>query len=132
MELSKMKGTPAEQEGIWFKWEDAKLKVASINSKRYQRILQDKQAPYRAQIRRGTLPDETREELATEAMAEAILLDWEGVKENGKAISYSVAAAKELLTKYQKFAALVAEFAMNEAAFQAELDEEGISSLKKD
>jgi hypothetical protein len=131
MELSKMKGTPAEQEGVWFKWEDAKLKIASINSKRYQRILQDKQAPYRAQIRRGTLPDETREQLATEAMAEAILLDWENVKENGTEIPYSVAAAKDLLTKYQRFAALVAEFAMNEAAFQAELDEEGIDSLKK-
>lgn len=131
MELSKMKGTPAEQEGVWFKWEDAELKVASINSKRYQRILQDKQAPYRAQIRRGTLPDETREELATEAMAEAILVDWKNVKENGQDVPYSVAEAKRLLAAYPRFAALVAEFAMNEAAFQAELDEEGIESLKK-
>jgi hypothetical protein len=132
MELSKMKSTPAEQEGVWFNWDDARLKIASIASPRYQRRIADLRAPYRAQIRRGTLPDDTNEQIAVEAMAECILLDWENVCVEGEQIPYSVAAAKDLLAKYPKFAGLIAEFAMNEAAFQDAQDQEGIANLKKD
>jgi len=131
MELNKMIPSPAEQAGKWFEWDDSRLLIASINSQRFQDVLQIKRAPYKAQIRRNSMNADTAERLATEAMAETILLGWENVTEAGKPIEFSAAAAKEMMLKYPRFSALVAEFAMNEAAFQATLDDEGKENLGK-
>ena len=131
MDIKKLEITAKEESGVWFQHGDARFLVCSVEKPAYKRLCAAKRRPYRKQILRGTVPDETMDKLATEAMAEHLLIGWEGVTENGKAVPYSKEKATEYLTKYPKFADLISEFAFDQASFQEEGDAEGIENAKK-
>ena len=70
----------------------AKIKVARQGNPNHRRISQALAKPHRAQLnsKRGIDP-KLAEQLVTQAIAQAILLDWEGLEDDaGKSIPYSV------------------------------------------
>lgn len=133
-DIKKLFGTDAkkEQEGVWYDIaDDLKMKIARIGNPNYQKRLQILSKPYRRAMRRGTLSDEVAEKLLIQCMAETIVLDWEGVEENGKEIPYSKEAAIDILTKYPELKSYIYDIANELEGFQEEENEEAEENLKK-
>jgi hypothetical protein len=91
-----------ESEGVWIELgEGARIKVARMNNPRHSAALRRVTKPYRRQIEAGTLNEDISYRLIGEAMAEGILLDWEGLDEQGEPLKYSPKAARDLLVNPQ-------------------------------
>ena len=126
-DVKKLFGTDAtkETEGVWESLsEDVKIKVARIGNPNYQKVLQRLMRPHRRAVRRGTVDDSVIEQCVTKAIAETVLLDWEGLEEDGKKLIYSRAEAERLLTSFREFREQVTEIASEIEAFRTEEDEE--------
>ncbi len=81
MNIASMKTDEARAKGVWLPYDGAEFLVAYAESTAYKRAVNKarlKRSP--AEIRRKP---ELLEQIAAEAMAEAVLLDWRGVK-NGE------------------------------------------------
>ncbi len=114
-----------EQEGAWVDFgEGIRIKIARIGNPRYQEEFQRVSGPYKRQMRRGTMRDEVAEKLLTKVMAKTIVLDWEGLEEDGKAVKYSAEKAERILTDYPDLRDEIADLAKDIASFRAEEDEE--------
>lgn len=103
MDLGKFRSNlDLESEGVWVELgEDARIKVARMNNPRHASALRRLTKPYRRQIEAGTLNEDIAYRVIGEAMAEGILLDWQGLTENGEPLKYSPKAARDLLTNPQ-------------------------------
>lgn len=114
----------AEVEGVWVELGDgAEVRVARLNNARHNKVLDRLRRPYR---NHRNIPDDVNEKIATQAMAEAILLDWKGIEDrDGNPISYSTEKAIELLSDpaMKNFRNRVAYIALEEESFRkASLD----------
>lgn len=129
MELNDLRtNEKAENEGVW---EDfgggTKVLIARIGNKRYETRLNALMKPYKRQIRAGSMPDETMDKIIIQVMSETIVLGWEGLTENGKALKYSEAEANRILTdpRYKEFRNLVSDAAQDAAIYrELEVEEE--------
>ena len=76
-----------ETEGVWNTLAPGvRVKIARWDNPRMQRALEREMEPFRDQIDAGTLdPDDDRKIIAN-VMAEAIVMDWEGVEVDGEEI----------------------------------------------
>ena len=114
-----------EIEGVW---EDmgngCRLLIAREGNPKYKKAFTRMTKPYRQQIRRETLSDEKAEEITIKIMAETILLNWEGLEEDGNPVEYSKAEAVRMLTKYRDFRNHVSELAGSISLFKQTEDEE--------
>jgi hypothetical protein len=128
MELRKTFKTNKQKEsdGVWFQIDEqgAKLKIARANNINYKAAQQKKMSRYKHAARAKTIPDSAWEEMFNELIAETILLDWEGITENGKPLPYSTEAALQYLTDMKDFRELVMGYADDMANFKDELDED--------
>lgn len=101
--------------------------VARVGNSHYQETLKSLTKPYKNAIKNGTLSDSVFEKMMVQAMAEAILLDWEGMEgEDGKLIPYSKDKAKEILgdPAYKDFRELISDLANEAETFrQQEIEE---------
>ncbi len=94
----------SEAEGVWVKLdENTEVKVARMNNARYNKLFRRLSQPYKKAIRTNTLSDSVAEDILYRCAAETILLDWEGLEEDGKPIEYSTDKAYELLKNYEQF-----------------------------
>jgi len=133
-DVKKLFGTDKkkEQEGVWYDIaEGLRMKIARIGNPNYQKKFQAISKPYRRSIRRGTLADEIAEKLLIQCMSESIVLDWEGVEDDGVEIPYSKDAVIELLTKYPELRGYINDIANELEGFQEEFVEEADENLKK-
>jgi len=115
-----------EEEGVWVPVDGAgaKIKVARINNPRYKKYFQRITKPYRRQIRSGNLSEDLAEKLLVDALANTILLDWEGLTKGGKKFPYTVDNARQLLSESPDFRDLVSDAAGEMESFRArELEE---------
>lgn len=72
---------------------------AGGDNKKFSKVLAAKMKPYRRQLQNGTMDDEVAERLMAEVYAEAVIIGWEGVKdEKGKTLPYSKENVVKLLT----------------------------------
>jgi len=117
--------TAKEQEGTWVPLDDgtAKLKIARMNNPRYREAQQRKLQRYKMAARSKVVPDDVWEGILNELIAETILVDWEGITNDGKPYPYSVENAKQSLTELKDFREMVLGFADDMANFKASLDE---------
>ena len=115
-----------EEDGVWVPvdGQGARIKVARMNNPRYKKHFQRITKPYRRQIRSGTLSEELAEKLLVDALAQTILLDWEGFTKGGKKFSYSLDNAKTFLTESTDFRELVTDAASEMETFRAQEVEE--------
>lgn len=133
-DVKKLFGTDPtkETEGVWYDMaEGLRMKIARIGNPQYQKRFQALSKPHRRAIRRGTLSDDVAEKLMIKCLAETIVLDWEGVEDEGKEIPYSTEAVIELLTKYPELRNYINDIANELEGFQAQEDEEAVDNLKK-
>jgi hypothetical protein len=120
MDLNTLKTDPkAEQEGVWVTIDDkTSLKIARINNERYKTETRRKLAPHKRAIRNETLADSVMVPILGEVMADAILLDWRGMEENGQPLPYSRGKAAQVLTESPEFRNLVVELASDRELFR--------------
>jgi hypothetical protein len=95
-----MRITPIDEskadDGAWFEYMGVPLKIARSNNKAFRKAFRRVSRPYEKKLRENKLDSETSERLVCEAMAEAVLVDWDATKFPGN-VPYSVEAAKEFL-----------------------------------
>lgn len=103
----------AEVEGVWIPLDaTAKIKVARLGNARHQAATKRLLAPYvTAGMRVTDIPDDQYNDVSREAMAEAILLDWDGiVNDRNEPVPYSKAEGLAAL-KMKDFYKLVERLA---------------------
>jgi len=114
MDIKKTYGTDKikEEKGVWEDLGDgARVLVARIGNPNYRKVFEQLTKPYQKSIRRGTLSEEKATDLIIKSLAKSVLLSWEGLKEDGKALKYSEAEAVRLMTDYPDFRDQVQEIA---------------------
>lgn len=109
----------AEEEGVWVNLDgQTSVRVARSNSKRFAEALNKYRKPHRQAIRSGTLSEDQADAVIVAAVAEAVLLDWKGLKEDGKDVPATLENRTRVLTEYRDFRNVVAELAADMANFR--------------
>ena len=121
MDLKKIFGTDrkAEDAGVWVDiGQGARVKVARDTSTRYRERLRDVLRPYRGSIVAGALSDEQAQKLFAKAAAGTLLLDWEGIEQDGRPLAFSIDAAEQLMADLPDFYRAVESFSKEAALFR--------------
>ena len=64
-------------------------------------------------------------------MAETVLLGWDGLEEDGKAVPYSIVEAERVMIDYPDFRDIVMDIASDLDMYRAAQDEETAKNSKK-
>ena len=122
MDLSNLKtDTALTEDGAWIDIDTTtRIKVARYGNKKFKERLRRLMKPYSRMIDQGTMPDDKADELLVDAMANSILLDWEGLELNGEKVQYSIDQAKAFLSdpELQDFRELVVSLSNDLEAFR--------------
>jgi hypothetical protein len=103
-----------EETGAWADYrEGSKIKVARIGNMKFQRALASQSRKNKA----NTDP-ERETKILCEAIAETVLLDWDGFTRNGAALPYSKDEAASLLFASMDFRNEVVEIATDMETFR--------------
>jgi len=120
-----------ELEGVWFKStfiEGLEFKIAKTMNPAYERLARNLYKPYAKQMRKGIdLPKSITDEIQTELIVDALLLDWKGMPgTDGENVPYSKEEAKALMNdpELKELKAEILEFADDNASYQLQIDEE--------
>ena len=115
------------EDGRWFDYIDgSRVLVARTNNKKFRAAIQKRLKPYRLMSR---VPPDIMDRITCEAMADAILLGWEGFESNGAPLSYSREAVVQLLTVLPDFRDDISALAGNLEDFKRAGDEEAEKNL---
>lgn len=81
----------AEEEGVWIPLSStARLKIARMGNPRHQAALKRLSLPYvKPGMRVSDIADDVYAEIAREAAAETILVDWDGITRDQQPVPYS-------------------------------------------
>jgi hypothetical protein len=112
-----------EIEGIWFSIDkDTELCIARMHNPNFNKLFEKLANPYRQSARKGFLADEKADEIMNRVIAETVLLDWKGLKSDGKNVPYSVEKAIEILSNPQlsSFKELVVDISSTESNYRNE------------
>jgi len=123
-----------EIEGAWVDIGDgAQVRVARIGNDKYTKRLEHLYKPYRKMQRTNTVPDDLARKLFIDALANTVLLEWKGFKDDsGAEIPYSTELAITQLTDLKDFRELIVEIASEAATYRNdEIEEEGAILAKK-
>lgn len=119
MDLDDLRTDPdAEENGVWVPFDaTARVKLARADNPRHRAKMQELLEPWLEVIQNGDLPKGKMEELALAAMAEAIVLDWEGIKDRGTTLEPTLENKLEAL-KVGDFRKAVEAYSGNIALFR--------------
>ncbi len=121
--LSSLKQSKAKiDEGVWVEFEAGiRIRVTSINNKRYTECVEKLLKPHLRRIRSGIMTIQERSQLIKPAVAKYLLLDWDGIEDDdGQVIKYSSAKAQEIFDneEYVDFFNFVIESANEQQLFR--------------
>lgn len=134
-DLSNIRTDPKKAlDGVWMKLDPegtVKLLIARANNPKFQAFLQEKAlgkgkvTPRKLREMISTVSN-ANSALMTEAIAKFILLGWEGLKEDGNVVEYSVQEAIRVLgdPRYSEFKDIVLEMAQDTEEFREDAIEE--------
>jgi len=115
------------EEGRWIDFEGARFLVrGTANNADFKRAKARLERPYRRKIERGTLDPETEEDLSLKAMAEALLLDWEGVEDENGPVPYDKDIGFQQLKNDPNLALAIIEAATDDDAYKVEKEEKTV------
>jgi len=107
-----------EEDGAWVEISQGfSIKVCRMGSKRHTKALERLRMPYKNW---RELPDEKARELTIKALAEGVLIDWKGLRLDGKELPYSVDNCVQVLSEIGEFANMVIQAASNFTTFKEE------------
>ena len=96
-------------DGKWFDYRDgSRVRVARLNNDKFRKIVRMKLKPY-GMVR--NVPDQVMDDVTCRAMAESILLGWDGFTSNGQPLTYSTETAHQLLKALPDFRDEISQFA---------------------
>lgn len=128
MDLGKQFATDRtlELEGTWVDiGEGGRIKVARSQNELHRKVLERLRKPYRSIVMSGReLPTEVVDKITIESIAEAILLDWENISDEGRSLPFTRANSKTMLTKYPDFRDVVAYLASQAETFRKQAVED--------
>jgi hypothetical protein len=117
-----------EVEGVWVSLSPtARIKVARMGNKAYRDFVKRKSLPYRQAGIIGDIPPDVFQQIVREAVAETILVDWEGITTDGVTIQYSKEQALVFCTDLKDFYNLVLTASDNIETFRVN----GVAVLEK-
>ena len=117
-----------EVEGIWVKIsDDARIKVARMNNPEFNKMFRRLSKPYMTALQAGTLSEEISEDILLECYSHTILVDWDGIQEDGKAVPYSPSKAKEYL-KIDTFRHFVLNIARDFNNYKLEIEAQEVKN----
>lgn len=112
-----------EREGVWLDYGGEKFLIAragGANTKYLQR-LQHLSKPYQRQIQMSVFSEEQGREIAAQAFAETVVLDWDGVMDReGNVMLFSKERCKQFLVDLPEIFADIREFASDFTNFRTE------------
>lgn len=127
MDVKQLFGTnkKKEEDGVWVKAGDgAEFLIARANNPTAVKLSIDLMRPYRHLQRLNKVPKDVQEEVGLEVLSRAILLNWRGIKEDGKDVPFTPEEAKRMFKAYPDFADFVAGYAQEHTVFQDENEKE--------
>jgi len=93
-----------EVDGVWVPLSaTARLKIARMGNRKYRDCIKRLSGPYRVAGLNNQIPGDVYQQLVREAVAETILVDWEGITTDGLPRPYSKAAALTFCTELKDF-----------------------------
>ena len=111
-------------EGSWGEFKGARFKIAYATNVRFLRAKSRIEQPFRRQIEKGTFDPKEQQNCLIKALAEAILLDWDGVKDSNKQeVLYTREKAEQALRFDESLREFVMEYSMSLDNFQSETEE---------
>lgn len=118
---------PNIESGVWAEYQDARLCIAHASNLRFQRVMARLQKPFKRKIERNEMDPADQKRILTQALAEAVLLGWEGVtSKDGEAIVYNSKVGRTALENDDSLREFVMEFSADLANFrEEEKDHEG-------
>lgn len=117
-----------EIEGIWVPISDgARIKVARMNNPEFNKLFRKLSKPYMTALQTGTLSEDISEEIMLECYAKTVLVDWDGIEENGEQVPYSPEKAKEYL-QIDTFRQFVLNIARDFNNFKAEIEAQEVKN----
>ena len=137
LELKKEYATDREKE-IEGSWEDfgdeCFFLIARVGNPRYVEAFRRISKPYTKALRRQNLKEEIAERLMNETYAEAIILDWKNLMEDGKMVPYSKENCIRILTEYRDLKDQIVKIADSMETYRTEfnLDSEKNSNPESD
>ena len=123
----------AEAEGVWVRdlAPGFHVKIARLNNPKHKAVSLRLARPFRAQIDRDTLSEEKADELVVQALAETIVMDWEGgTDEAGAALEPTLANKVKLLTDLPDLRADIVQAAKTQDLYRAESIEAAVKNSK--
>lgn len=129
MDLTRYKtDTALENQGTWIEGpEGSRFLIRSADSKQYRRALL--QAARKESATKLRKDPEAQRRLTVDAMAEAIILDWQGVEQDGQPLPCTVENRKALL-EITELRELIATEAQDTANFRSEGQAADAADLK--
>lgn len=131
MDLNEFKkDAQKEQDGIWIDGpEGSRFRIRSADSKQYRNALAALARKYSpGRLRKD---GETQLKMVIEAMAEALVLDWDGIEDNGQPLPCTKENAMRILS-ITELRELVASEAQDIANFRSEALAADAEDLKSD
>lgn len=112
--------TKKENEGVWEPLgPGARVLVARLGNKAYNEAFKNIPHGVRLQMEAGMIDDEHAEELICNLLSQTVLLNWEGVGEDGKELPYSPENAQKMLLKHKNFRNFIWTLASEQSRFRA-------------
>ena len=119
----------SELEGVWEDiGEGARVLVARIGNKDYTERFRRLGKGLQRQLDRGSLPEDKQAAILISIIADTILLDWEGLADKGKPITYSKETARAMLKEYPNFRQLVWDIADDENLYRLKNREDDLGN----
>lgn len=121
MKLEQFRRDETKQtEGVWLAFDDeTQFLIADLNNRKFVKSTQKRIRKVNQNALRDDVDLQNR--ITIEAMADAILLGWKGVTENGQDVPYSKERAVKLLTEIPDLRNWVSEQAGNLENFRKEI-----------
>ena len=130
MELTELQPDEEKVNGVWIDYGDeASFLIASSESEAYtkaQAKIAKKYPPHK--VRKDL---KTQTDIAIEASAQALLLDFKGVTENGKAMKNTIENRRKIL-QTAELRNWIANQATDISNFNAEAETEDVADLKRE
>ena len=127
MDISKLKQDESlAADGVWVEMEDARFKIRSTDSKTYRKAMTKIAKRNQTRLRKDP---EAIHEATIEGLADGILIDWQGIEENGQPLPCNDANKRKVL-QIETIRTFLATEAQDLANFQREGQAEDAADLK--
>lgn len=92
------------EDGVWLRFPGDRaiciMRAGGSNAK-FARLFQSLIRPYKRQLDAGTLDDETNDQVMHQVYAQAVVKDWEGIKDDkGKPVPYTPSRGEEFFEAF--------------------------------